>query len=366
MIEELWSELLHFIETLVSPDWGSLIAMIPLIIAGLVVVVLVWIVVRFMRAGPTRRGPGRAAPAAPKGIHMPGPSWAPVLGGLGTASLMFGLVFGGPLLLIGIVLLVIALLFWGREFMREYDVVEGASPQLPAVVHPGPPPGVHMPGPSFRPLIISFALTILFYGLVFGGPLLVVGLVMLAIALLQWLLDARREYRDVEIGDEIGHLPPARAPGYPRATFAVFTVLLVGGLILQTGLLPPSSAAGGDGGETPSGSPAASPGASGQVESPPPPPGDAGDAEIGALNITFEQTEVTAPADRPFKLRFLNKDAGVPHNVEIRDAGGATLYLGEIFPGVDERIYDVPALAPGSYPFVCTVHPNMTGTLNAQ
>ena len=36
MIEELWSELLHFVETLVSPDWGSLIAMIPLILAGFI------------------------------------------------------------------------------------------------------------------------------------------------------------------------------------------------------------------------------------------------------------------------------------------------------------------------------------------
>ena len=59
MIEELWSELLHFIETLVSPDWGALIAMIPLILAGLIGLFFVWILVRFMRAGPTRRGTGR-------------------------------------------------------------------------------------------------------------------------------------------------------------------------------------------------------------------------------------------------------------------------------------------------------------------
>jgi plastocyanin len=367
MIQELWTELLHFIETLVSPDWGSLIALIPLILAGLVVVFLVWIVVRFMRAGPTRRGPGRVPPATPKGIHMPGPSWAPLIGGIGTAALLFGLVFGGLLIAIGVVLLVIALLYWGREFMREYDVAEGTSPQLPEVVHAGPPPGVHMPGPSFRPLIASIAMTVLFYGLVFGGPLLIAGLIMLAISLLQWLMDFRREYRDVELADEIGHLPPAKSPGYPRATFAAFAVLLIGGLILQTGLLPPRSAVGGsDGGETPSGSPGTSPGASGEPASPPPPPGQGGDAEVSALNIAFEQTEITVPAGRAFTLRFLNKDAGVPHNVEIKDAGGAVLFLGEIFPGVADMIYDVPALAAGSYPFVCTVHPNMTGTLTAQ
>jgi plastocyanin len=28
--------------------------------------------------------------------------------------------------------------------------------------------------------------------------------------------------------------------------------------------------------------------------------------------------------------------------------------------------YQVPALPPGTYQFVCSVHPNMTGTLTAQ
>ena len=302
-----------------------------------------------MRAGPTRRGPGRVKPAPPRGIHMPGPSWAPVIGGLGTASLLFGLVFGGPLLLIGVVLLLIALLYWGREFMREYDVAEGTTPELPAVVHPGPPPGVHMPGPSFRPLIASIALTVLFYGLVFGGPLLFVGLIMLVISLLQWLLDFRREYRDVEIADEVGHLPPARAPGYPRATFATFAVLLVGGLILQTGLLPPRSAVGGDG-ETPSGSPApsGSPGASGQPATPPPPPEGAGDAEI-------ERVQHRVRADRGHALRPTGRSSSGSSTRtpacrttwRSRTPAAPSLFLGDIFPGVDDRLYNVPALAAG-------------------
>ncbi len=50
---------------------------------------------------------------------------------------------------------------------------------------------------------------------------------------------------------------------------------------------------------------------------------------------------------------------GQPHRV--RRSG-----QGEIFNGVETRTYDVPALPAGTYGFVCTVHPNMTGTLTAR
>ena len=86
---------------------------------------------------------------------------------------------------------------------------------------------------------------------------------------------------------------------------------------------------------------------------------------VGAINIAFEQASLSVPAGVPFKMEFDNKDAGVPHNVEIKDGGGASVYKGEIFPGVEKRTYDVPALTAGAYTFLCTVHPNMTGTLTA-
>jgi plastocyanin len=100
----------------------------------------------------------------------------------------------------------------------------------------------------------------------------------------------------------------------------------------------------------------------------PAPSGEAGQGptlNVSALNIAFEQTTLEVPADTPFKIAFENKDAGVPHNVEIKDAAGTSLFQGEIFNGVETRTYDVPALAAGSYPFFCTVHPNMTGTITA-
>jgi plastocyanin len=75
---------------------------------------------------------------------------------------------------------------------------------------------------------------------------------------------------------------------------------------------------------------------------------------------------VTAPADTAFVIHFENQDAGTPHNVAIHDASGAEVFKGEIFPGVDTRDYQVPALPAGAYTFTCTVHPNMTGTLTVE
>ena len=92
--------------------------------------------------------------------------------------------------------------------------------------------------------------------------------------------------------------------------------------------------------------------------------GGGGDVvEVSAMMIQFEQTELSAPADAPFVMRFDNKDAGTPHNVEIKDASGQSVFKGEIFNGVAVKDYAVPALAAGTYQFICTVHPNMIGTL---
>jgi plastocyanin len=90
--------------------------------------------------------------------------------------------------------------------------------------------------------------------------------------------------------------------------------------------------------------------------------------QISALNIKYEQTALTAPANTPFQVSFENKDAGVPHNVTLHlgDTNGAELFKGEIFNGVATRVYDVPALDAGSYAFVCSVHPTMIGTLTVQ
>ena len=86
--------------------------------------------------------------------------------------------------------------------------------------------------------------------------------------------------------------------------------------------------------------------------------------QISALNVAFEQTDVTAPADTPFTIDFDNKEA-VPHNVEIKDGSGAQVFMGDIVTGPTVVQYQVNALPAGAYTFHCTVHPNMVGNLTA-
>jgi plastocyanin len=88
--------------------------------------------------------------------------------------------------------------------------------------------------------------------------------------------------------------------------------------------------------------------------------------DIRAQGIAFTTTALTAPAGATFQIKFDNEDASVPHNVEIKDGTGKTVFKGDLVTGVMTTTYTVPPLAAGTYPFNCTVHPNMTGTLTVK
>ena len=103
------------------------------------------------------------------------------------------------------------------------------------------------------------------------------------------------------------------------------------------------------------------------------PPGQSGPPAAAPLslvaqNIAYDKTELSAPANTPFQIQFDNQDASIPHNVAIHEGSptGAELFKGEIFPGPAQKTYDVPPLKAGAYAFVCSVHPNMNGTLTVQ
>jgi plastocyanin len=86
---------------------------------------------------------------------------------------------------------------------------------------------------------------------------------------------------------------------------------------------------------------------------------------VTAENITYLETSLTVPADTAFTIAFDNRDT-VPHDIVIKDGSGATVFQGELVTGPAVVVYDVPALPAGAYGFICSVHPNMTGSITAQ
>jgi plastocyanin len=416
-IETLWEGLLELTSELLIPDWALLISLIPFALLGLIGFFLLWTVHRFANAGPTRRRPARITPVTPSHVHMPGPSLAPVLAAFGTFMLFLGLIVGGIWLLVGVVAIVATLLFWGREGIRDYDHI--AHPEtLPAVVHPGPPPGVHMPGPSFRPFEVALAASVLFAGLIFGGPLMIVGLLFLVATMLGWLVDARKEYVKVEEADQSGHLenlpdprpqytllgvfgflvigalvggwllalsilfaivmalvalvsrlrdpgpqqahgaageehgrPDARPPAWWRTLVTAFSVFVVAALALNMGLLGPVDAG-------------AEPEPTGPATPAPEP-----DFTIISRNIAFDIFELTVPAGEPFAILHRNEDdRGVLHDIDIRTEDGEVLVNTTPIDGGEDMVYAYPALDPGTYVFICSIHPipAMTGTLTVE
>lgn len=355
-MEALWNSILELLSLVVMPDWGELVGLLPLGLAGLVLLWVIWTVRRFATAGPTRRGPARRPPVAPPGLHMPGPSAAPIVAAFGTAALLWGILVGGTALLAGTVVLVLGLLYWGREAIRDYDHATHVE-TLPAVVHPGPPPGVHLPGPSFRPIVGAIGTTALMAGLVAGGWVLAAGALILVVTLVGWLVDARAEYAKTVEADRTGHLENIPAPGWPRRLLQGGAAIFVLAVLLQTGVIPPGS---GDGGAGPDGSPA--------------PSEDAGPPETAfsmtAEAIAFDVTAIVAPIDTPFTIEFANRDpAGVTHDVDIRAADGTTVVQDQqVVNGGGTATYAYAALPAGQYVFICSIHPipQMTGTLTVR
>ena len=409
----LWDKLLEILGSLLSPDWNTIILLIPVLLLVPVVGYMLWVMRRYATAGPKIARP-LPTPRAPSGIHMPGPSLAPLLAAGGAFAFLLATLFikvvpatdpetGKPIadsstlvieplgvvaLAVGLLSIIGALLYWGREANREYATLE-PRPALPAAAGDGatafvggatpadgPPAGVHVPGPSFRPLLASIASAAMLLGLVIDPIVFVAGLLMTIIGLVGWLVDARKEYREVEKADATGHLENIPAPRFPTGTLIVFAVLFVGSLLIAGGVFPPRGDSSGGGGGASSPAPGASapgdasPAPSGAPTTAPSeaPGGETVTLKITASGIAFDTDTLEVPAGVPFKIEFANNDAGIPHNVAIHEGSptGPAVWTGEIFNGVETRTYDVPALPAGTYGFVCTVHPNMTGTLTAK
>ena len=381
MLERIWTNLLELTAQFVTPDWGKIIAFLPVLFVVIVVALLLWVFRRLVKAPPARRGKQRIPSKTPAGVHMPGPSFSPAFAAMGTFLILLGFVFGGITLVLGVLALALTLVYWLAEGLRIYDHDNGPTgTTLPAVVDAGPPPGVHMPGPSWRPFLGAVGVFLLLLGLVFEGWLLAVGVIALIATLVGWLTDAVQEYRRTVEADTTGHLQNGPAPGTPSRLLAALTILTLGAAILQSSVFATGPANGGTGSAGASGAPPASgapqasaapagsggPAGSGAPASGGPPAGGAADVTVEAKGIAFVQSSWTGPAGKPFTIAFSNEDQGTPHNIELINGSGTAVFKGEIFNGVASRNYNVTAQPAGAYTFKCIVHPSMTGTATLQ
>src|SRR5688500_14799057 len=98
-------------------------------------------------------------------------------------------------LLLGVVLLVVL------------GIVFAIAPRSggPAGSRPRPPRGVHLPPPSFLPVIMSIGMALLGAGLAFRGegqianPFIAIpGILVLVAGIVAWVMASNREWREIE------------------------------------------------------------------------------------------------------------------------------------------------------------------------
>ena len=334
MFEDLWNGILELTAKFVIPDWNSVVAMLPvLIFAASVVVIVAASATPPGAEEPLRgcddrpshhpastcrvlRGPGlcrERAAAVPRSV--PAARCHPRSDRLrADAALLAGRVSRS------------ATATWARQLRCRQSS--------------GPPPGVHMPGPSF-PLPAAIGLAMLLLGLVFGGSRSRCHRIHPVAA---WLdVGGAAGVRQDEEADTTGHLE-----AMPIADTEVAADLSGGaarGRLRDPGRLDPAArqrwwvAAAASGprssratraGASPGrpGEPRASPGASGGPRRAGHPRG----------RLSSKRPSPRRPTCRSTRVR---QRRGI-HNVEIEDGSGASVFKGEIFAGVATMVYDVP------------------------
>jgi len=389
-IQGLWNGIVTLIGQIISPDWGAVVSWVPyllvlLMLAGIASIALRWLT---NRAWTASRLPRRhSAPPPPPGTHMPGPSPWPFVAPIGAGIVLLGLawksgrvtpptvnpttgaitvgpgasltdLFNLPVVSLGLLVIVVGIVGWYRDARHEWVRVEHghvapagpAEPASPASAELMLPPGVHLPGPSPWPLFVPVGAAFALLGLVLSPAIVAGGVLMAALAIVGWYLDARREYAFVAAGamPEPRTRDPARA--FPRTLAGTYVAIALLSIVLAAtpAILTAANA-------QPSAAPSATPG------------GGSGAIALDAKNITFVQTTLSAAAGKSFTVTLTNGDT-VPHNFSILKPGGGPsdlLFNGQpLTQGGQSTTYTVPALPAGTYTFICIVHPTqMTGTL---
>ena len=81
--------------------------------------------------------------------------------------------------------------------------------------------------------------------------------------------------------------------------------------------------------------------------------------------LLFVPESVTAPPESEVELIF-NNEATVPHNLTFEESTPIEAATEEQLPPGQSQTLNFTTPAPGTYPFVCTIHPGMDGTLVVQ
>ncbi len=83
--------------------------------------------------------------------------------------------------------------------------------------------------------------------------------------------------------------------------------------------------------------------------------------------VEYDVRELSAPGDKQFGIKFANT-SGLDHDVDIRQQDGTVVQDNPITKPGETTTYTINTLKPGTYVFICSVHPipAMTGTLTVK
>ena len=328
----------------------------------------------FWKLCATRRGAG-VGKAKLEPVPPPGRPYAGAVvrrrsfAALGAFMLFLGLVFGGPLLVIGAIALALTLLYWlarGAADLRPRSRRDGAAaagrrPRWPAAGRPHAGPVV--PARSSRRSACDAVARPRLRGVAARGrrhradP------------------DARRLADGRAQGvrqDRRGRLdrPSREHPRPADAQACCYRVLAIAARrrVRDPGRLAPAARRqGGDGvgvagsvrrrrsGRARSGEPGASPGGRPLVAD-----------GLTRRTSQFVETTFAGAGRTAVQARVRQRGRGDPHNVEIKDGAGDVSLQGRGLPRRRRRRSTTCRPSPpATYPFLCTVHPTMTGTATA-
>lgn len=84
---------------------------------------------------------------------------------------------------------------------------------------------------------------------------------------------------------------------------------------------------------------------------------------VVARDLAWDVREVTVPVGEEVTVTIDNSDDGVNHNLHVKIDGDPRTALEA---GPVEQTLRFTASTPGTYEFVCDIHPAMTGTITAE